>query len=712
MVKRIEEFREEFLNEIRNDSKMDGSTPDQYFFTYMLNKLEEMGEITDPNEIQCAGKICRDGKEMSLDAYSYDESDKSIVLYINDFKDSLEASTLNKADIVLLHNKMLNFLEEAYDNRLSLYFDESNEILKIGKDFEKRLRIEYINLNNDLSIDKIKMFVITNKKLSERIKFSDLDFPFFHGKRVIVNIWSIQRIYDLFLSGRTKEPVTVSVNQFGFNGIPCIKAEMSNTTDYDAYLAIIPGKLLHSIYYEYGSRLLEGNVRAFLSNKGKINKGIRNTIINEPTKFFTYNNGIACTAQSVELNEDGSNITKINDLQIINGGQTTASLTSAVLNNQSQLENVFVPLKLTVVKDDDYDTVISNISKYANSQNKVTDGDLFSNHPFHRRFEDLAKKYPAPAKDDEFYDTLWYYERSRGKYEQEKFKLKTKKQIEDFEKKRPKNQVLKKEDIAKYYMAANELRPDIVSKGSQKCMFTFATHIDDIFSKHEEKFNEAFYKKMICYAILYRETDRIVNNAKNEWYNVGGYKLNIVPYSVAKLMTLLPTGYYLNYNIIWKKQALPQALIRMLKKITYVTNQYIQKTAKGVIVTEHCKKEETWKKYRDINDWTEYVTDEYNFDLDQHIYESLIAKKVWEDEEIKAVIKEKDIIENTNLSKIYEHDSKYWERLIDEGTKRNCLGEKEIDIMRLISDKKSITDAQAKIVSAACKKLDKAGTLV
>src|SRR5690606_10761122 len=141
--------------------------------------------------------------------------------------------------------------------------------------------------------------------------------------------------------------------------------------DYDAYLSIIPGKLLSDIYWEYGSRLLEGNVRAFLSIKGKVNKAIRKTIKDEPGKFFTYNNGIACTAKKIILSKDNKKITNIADLQIINGGQTTASLTTAWSKDKVSLDNIFVPMKITVIKSDEYDEMIQNISKFANSQNKV-----------------------------------------------------------------------------------------------------------------------------------------------------------------------------------------------------------------------------------------------------------------------------------------------------------------------------------------------------
>lgn len=54
----------------------------------------------------------------------------------------------------------------------------------------------------------------------------------------------------------------------------------------DAYMGIVPGKFLADIYLKYGSKLLQGNVRAFLSIRGKVNKGIRDTIINNPNSFL------------------------------------------------------------------------------------------------------------------------------------------------------------------------------------------------------------------------------------------------------------------------------------------------------------------------------------------------------------------------------------------------------------------------------------------
>lgn len=301
------------------------------------------------------------------------------------------------------------------------------------------MHIDYVNAENDESIDKINLIIITNQDISNSVK--ELPPFTFLDKKVGVSIWSTMRFFELYQSGREREPIVIKTERYGIDGIPCIKADMVDNIDYDAYLAIVPGEFLHKIYYDHGPHLLEGNVRAFLSNRGKINRGIRNTIRTEPTKFFTYNNGIACTAAKITLSPDGHKIVEIEDLQIINGGQTTASLTSAVLKDKLSLDNIFVPMKMTVVKNDDYDTMIQNISKYANSQNTVTDADFFSNHPFHRTLATLSTHTPAPAKDGSLHGTYWYYERSRGKYEQEQFKLYKKSDIENFKKKYPKCQV-------------------------------------------------------------------------------------------------------------------------------------------------------------------------------------------------------------------------------------------------------------------------------
>lgn len=694
-----ENYKKEYLEDIHINAQIDGTTYDDYFFNDTLNKLISMGEFLDP-QVLYVNKKCRNNKIMAFDALAFEESDKSLILITNEFSDSMD-EMISKVKIDKINSRMLNFIQEAFDKQLELYFDAFDDIINIGNNISARMKKDYVDLDNDSSIDKIKLYIVTNKTLSDKV--NALPSIQFLGKKVEFTIWSLDRFFELYQSGRGREPIIINVEKYNLRGIPCIKAEMTENLDYDAYLAIVPGNFLNSIYYDHGSRLLEGNVRAFLSNRGKINKGIRETIRKEPTKFFTYNNGIACTASKVVLSQDGHYILEMEDLQIINGGQTTASLTSAKLKDSLSLENIFVPMKLTVVRDDDYDTMIQNIAKYANSQNKVTDADLFSNHLFHRAFEALAKKIQAPAKNGEVHNTMWYYERSRGKYEQEQFKLLKKSERDNFQRKFPKNQLIKKEELAKYFNCANLLRPDIVSKGSQKSMAFFAEYIDKKYQSNKEIINEEFYKLCICYTILFRATDKIVNHAK--WYNVGGYKLNIIPYTISKLIYSIPQGYSLNYDKIWQKQELYDSLRYEIEKIAQITNEFIQKS-NGVIVTEYCKKEDTWNKYKEIS---------YSFS--KEFLNDLLLKDIIDSKMRDEIRNEKLNNEISIESKIIRLGGEYWRGLIDEGIKRKILSPTELDLLNIAASSDSpkpkiATPKQAKIIWKIREKLDKAGVLV
>lgn len=694
----FDEYKKEYLEDVRINAQIDGVTPDEYFFADALDKLSAMGEITDP-ESRPIQKRCRNNKIMTFDAYAFDATDKSFVLITNDFKDVADA-TLTRTDLDTIRTRMLNFIQEAFDEKLQEYFDLTDEMLLVGRNIARRMKKDYVDLDNDDSIDKIKLYIVTNKVLSDKI--TSLKCEDFLNKRVELNVWSIKRFYDLYQSGKDREPILIETDKYGIKGIPCIKAEMSGNLDYDAYLAIVPGYFLHSIYYDHGSRLLEGNVRAFLSNRGKINKGIRETIRKEPTKFFAYNNGIACTAAKITLSDDKRFITSMEDLQIINGGQTTASLTSAVIKDKLPLDNIFVPMKLTVVKNDDYDMMIQNISRYANSQNSVKNSDFFSNHPFHRVFEALSKKIPAPVSGDNVNNTFWYYERSRGKYDQEQFKITRKSEKEAFARRYPKSQLIKKEDLAKFFTCAELLRPDVVSKGGEKCMSFFAEYIDSQYQKTPEYFNDEFFKLAICYAILFKTTDKIVKNS--DWYISASYiKPFIVPYTISKIIVNLPKGYCLDYDLIWRKQTLYPSLSCQIEKVAHATNEFIRNSVGSA--REYCSKEETWKRYKEVP-----------LSLDPQFVNDLISKEVM-DERIQGEIKEKKLEKDVNwLVEIYNLGNSYWTDLLKEGMKRHILSPVETDLLNLAvaftAGKKVPSEKQAKLIWKIRNKLDQAGVLI
>lgn len=160
-----------------------------------------------------------------------------------------------------------------------------------------------------------------------------------------------------------------------------MKAPIDNS-DYESYIAIMPGQGLAMLYKQFGARLLEQNVRSFLQFTGKINRGIRKTINEESHMFLAYNNGISATADNIELDETGHYVKRISNLQIVNGGQTTASIYHTWDKDKADISNIFVQMKISVIKKaDSYSEIVSRISQYANTQNKVNNADFSANNP-------------------------------------------------------------------------------------------------------------------------------------------------------------------------------------------------------------------------------------------------------------------------------------------------------------------------------------------
>ena len=668
----LNEFYAAFIEEIRNNSIIEGQTPAYTFLTEMMSRLEGMDYIIDPTLLSFY-KSGTNQKIMKFDLFAFDETDKSLILLINDYVDDDEMTSLIQTDINQHVQKMINYLEEVNNETIYKFLEPSQDVFSLSRLIRTKLSVTYTSVENSDVIDRIKLFIITNKKLSKRVANQKLSE--FAGRQVELNIWDVERIYDIVKSGKEKEPIFIDFASTSYGkGIPVLKANFCENEEYDAYLGMMPGNVLSEIYYDHGSRLLEGNVRAFLSTRGKINKGIRDTILKEPGKFFTYNNGIACTAKSVTLDRDGS-ILVAEDLQIINGGQTTASLTSAKMKDKAILERVFVPMKLTIVKGADYDDMVTKISRYANSQNKVTDADFFSNHPFHRRMEALSDSCVAPGQ---LHSTYWFYERSRGKYEQAQFKMLKESEKTKFSQKYPKSQLIKKEELAKYFMAGMFMRPEWVSKGSAKNMTEFAKVIDEEWEKDNSRFNNEFYKKAVCYTIIFRSIDKIVGNA--EWYHAGGYKLNIVPYTIAKIFSSLPDGYTVDFKRIWEKQRLYDSFVELAGRVAKMTNDFITKS-NGVIVTEHAKKTETWKTYKSLP-----------LKLNPQFIEDLVSAKFIADQENAA---NKEEMRNMKLNAELEvinlslsEEGMYWNRLYNEGLKRGLLSEIEASILNTLYSRK------------------------
>lgn len=454
-------------------------------------------------------------------------------------------------------------------------------------------------------------------------------------------------------------------------------------------MAVIPGEFLADIYDDYSSQLLESNVRSFLSFRGGINKGIRGTILNSRDKFFTYNNGISATAKSIVcefVEGEGLLITNFVGLQIINGGQTTASLASTRIKDKASLKNIYVQIKLTVVKENDPEFV-RYIAKYANSQNKVTSADLNSNHPFYTRIEDFSRKIFAPAINGNPFQELWFFERARGQYEQPMIKMTTKKQRDDYQKIRPKDKKFTKTDLAKYVNSAS-MQPYFVSWGADVNSTKFQEQLEKIWEKDNSIFNEYYYKELIGMAIVYKSLERIIS--KQDWYIENkAYRPQLVTYTFSKFVyEAKKLGLSVDYKAIWDKQAISPIMERELSSIAKLAFDNMYGNREIANISTYCKSKTCWERLSEMP-----------CKLSDGIKECLISN---EDRSIDMTRAKKEQRNDTNISfgvEIFKKGVAYWQSLIDRATEQRVLNYQQLEFLevakkscvtgRLVSDKQA-----------------------
>lgn len=667
----LSEYRSEFIDELRFNAEHDGSEPESQFINWMLEKLEDIGELNDPYPVSIVMKGRR-GRKMAFDAYAYDEADNSLILISSYFSNTRDnAPTLTNTQIEDMFKHMANFVDEAVNGHMSDYCDDSDDAITIAKEFAKKIGTGMLNTETN----RFKFYIISDAVRSTQVK--SIERENFLDRPVEICLWTIDRIFQTFASN-SSEIIKIDTADFNCPGIPCLKADIGQNADYDAYLGIVPGQFLADIYLKYGSKLLQGNVRAFLSVRGKVNKGIRDTIMNRPRNFFTYNNGIAVVARSVTFSKDGSKIISFSDPQIINGGQTTASLANAVIKKEDKngMGAIFVPMKLTVLNVEDemteeqterYNEITKTISQCANSQNAVSEADFFSNHPFHVLMENLSHKVMAPPVDGKPYQTIWFYERSRGKWEQEQMKMSTAER-KRFGEMNPKTQVIKKEKLAKCLNAVR-MNPHQVCQSSAINFSKFATYIEDLYTTSRDSINEEFFKKGVCSVILFDQLDKIIGKA--DWYPKGGNKAQIVPYTIAKLFTLLPKGMDIDWRAIWQKQRITSEMAEELERLAYFTHKHLEKEAKGGLVRSMCRVEATWSNFRKVP-----------YELSDNFLKSLVSSEIRKSDEASAKRAHEFNSEIDASVEIFSLGTDYWMKVYNELLKESVLSFGELEFIK------------------------------
>ena len=563
------DIRQEVL--LRADLEDEESLRPEAFTEILLESLEEAGEID-------GGHVCyhRD-RGIEVSGYGVNEEADVLNLFTTIYRGDVPPPTVGNQDIEVSFRRLLTFWNrtaDAYHRTL----EDSSEA------FDMAMRLHEVHG----SVAQLRLFLLTDGLArSEHRPAEEIG-----GVETSFHIWDMRRLHRLVTSGQRREPIEIDfVSRFGA-AIPCLPTA-SDDCEYEAFLTIIPGNVLNEIYAQYGPRLLELNVRSYLQARGKVNQGIRRTILEEPGRFLAYNNGISCTASEVvlvDLPGGGRGIHRIKNLQIVNGGQTTASIHHAVRRDHADVSLIQVPAKLTVIAEDRLEKIVPLISRYANSQNKISEADFSANDPFHVRVEELSRTTWAPATDGTMRQTRWFYERARGQYADALGRSGSAAQQRRFKQEHPPAQRFTKTDLAKFENTWDQL-PHIVSRGAQK---NFAEFTLRLAARHRGEPDAAYLRYLIAKAILFRRAERLVSAQK-----FGGYRANIVTYSLAYLSHV--TAHRIDLDRIWDRQDVSDTLQEAIIDISHAVYRELTSPPGGANVTEWAKREACWQRVRVLN---------------------------------------------------------------------------------------------------------------
>jgi hypothetical protein len=688
-----DEYYQELGSVIASRATAKGILQEEAYFEIASETLIEVGELSEANYTPYK----KTGLQVDGYGGNLNDEEGTVKLILLDYSsDQNKPESLTNTDIQAIVKRGTNFMYKVLTKEFINEIEESSEVFNLAAMIR----------SNWKDVLKIRFILITNKQMSARVKAGGIKLAEVWETPITLNIWDYKRFADINAQGSEREPLIVRMDDFD-KDIGILPADIENGR-FPSYLAVVPGSVLADIYDIYSTRLLEQNVRVFLQAKGKINKGIQNTILDEPEMFFSYNNGLTATAENLEIEDtpSGQRIREIHNFQIVNGGQTMASIYQMSPYCKKKwkkgitpdISDIYVQMKLSVIPPECTLDIVPKISRFSNSQNKVSDADFFSNHPYHVEMEKFSRKVVAPSTESGWSTTKWYYERMRGQYNNDRnLKMKTEAQKREFENQYPSNQKFTKTDLAKY-LTPWEGKPEVAQRGAAKCFTEFASIISEKWEKNPAFCNEMYYKVSIAKAIVFKQLEKIVSD--QTWYAGGGTRAPIVLHTIGKLAyDLKKTGKSFPFLSVWNKQRLPTAAYATLRDLTTVVSEVIlNPPTQGQLETE-------WAKQQLCTD----ALTKREFEYPSTFLDLMDSSEDYR-EDIRDAIKERKLDDSVGAQIfVMSQDAAFWRKLIEWGERRDLLKEKDISIVNVVITGKIPSEKQCEYIYGVYTKCKDAG---
>jgi hypothetical protein len=564
----------EFLRETQASVRaqmQDGALYEELVYAnIVMDHMAEIGMTFEPVQCHFEGNVRN--AILRLSGYALSDDNDQLDLFVTLYQGVDEPTRIPDSETKKAVEQCFRFLSLCAQGTLAPKLDPTNDVRSLAETLQA--------IYNDL--EQIRIFVITDR-IANHKSFKTQEI---NGKSVRLEVMDIERLHRHISEGKPRDELVIDFNELSGQPLPCVFVN-GQDDDYDYALTAVPGVALRLLYEKFGSRLLEANVRSFLSVKSKgVNAGIQSTLRNSPERFMAYNNGIVMVADEIKLgsSQDGiTGIAWIKGLQIVNGGQTTASLYFTKKKYpEVDLSNVRVAAKIIVMRVQDpvkEEILVSDISRFANSQNAVRQSDLSANRPFHVEIEKISRAVYCPDGVSQ-----WFYERAAGSYNtllaREGTTPAKLKKIKDAI---PVSRRLTKTDLAKY-LTAWDKKPEIVSLGSQKNFDRFMAELITPERQEVDLPSTADFKCMIAKAKLYRDVQKMIRPMFQ------AFQANITAYTVSVASMLI--GDRIDLDKIWSNQAVSPELMRQIQTWAQQVSVVLHESAGGRMISEWAKKPE------------------------------------------------------------------------------------------------------------------------
>ncbi|OYU93537.1 MAG: abortive phage infection protein [Bacteroidetes bacterium B1(2017)] len=637
-------YRVDLLNESKDE---DGFINESNFINSIIPSMldAKLIDTEDFTETYYSTEI--DGSPIKINGYIINDSGERLQLFIlNDESISLDSKNLEislKEYYDGIFKKATNFTNKAIKGYL-------NDIQDIGA-----INALINQMSSSLGaeqFDVVEIFLVSatatvtgsgSTAKPKRIDFKDEKVKIRYTKNkdskekeilILKRLVDLNFLYSVLVSQGNREALTINFEeQFDFK-IEAIKA--ADETNFESYLCVLPANVLAELYKRFSSRLLEKNVRSFLQFKNTSNAGMRKTLTKDPEKFIAFNNGLTITASNKEIETIKGKIyiKSLSDFQIVNGGQTTASIYFSQKDG-IDVSKVKVMAKINVAKnvsEEDLNELISSISEFSNSQSKVTTVDLRSRNPQLNKIKALSESIITPS------GRKWFFEKSKGEFNT-KLRIAGQSGKNRIEKEYPKEFRFTKEQLGKYYSSWGD-EPYKVKKGGEAI---FRKFLEDISSEENERklyIDRNFYELLISRIILFKSLEDI-HGARNN--AIGQLRSAVVPYTMSILFSKTE-GDKKNTNTfdlakLWAKEGLDDDLKTYLKELMILVNELIKKYAKSDDLGEYSKKKEMWDDIYNSHEVKYFL----NSDNSSKIFNKYSISKKDLEKKIKANSKNKEV---------------------------------------------------------------------